>query len=81
MDNSGAVNPNLPVLAKVSFLVEVLHLNVRYELVELFWCQLTLTIETSEVDVNWSRNEVLVGFIFDPQDFWVSSFESHSYLH
>ena len=43
VDDSGAQDAKLPVLAKVSSLVEVLRLGGSYELVHQLWSQFTLT--------------------------------------
>ena len=60
VDETGAVDPNLGVMAKVSSLIEVLHLGRSYELVYRLWAQFTLSAVRVNVDVTWSRNEVLV---------------------
>ena len=63
-DSNGAVDASLPVLAKVSSLVEVLRLGGSYELVHQLWSQFTLVASQKNVDVTWSRDEVLVtGFL------------------
>ena len=61
VDDSGAPDATLPVLAKVSSLVEVLRLGGSYELVHQLWSQFTLTANRVHMDVTWSRDEVLVG--------------------
>ena len=65
-DSSGTVDASLPVLAKVSSLVEVLRLGGggSYELVQQLWSQFTLLGSQANIDVTWSRDEVLVsGFL------------------
>ena len=65
VDDSGAPDATLPVLAKVSSLIEVLRLGGYYELVYQLWSQFTWTASRTNVDVTWSRYEVLVGnFLF-----------------
>ena len=60
----GTVDASLPVLAKVSSLVEALRLGGSYELVHQLWSQLTLVASPVNVDVTWSRDEVRVsGFL------------------
>ena len=59
-DSSGTVDASLPVLAKVSSLVEVLRLGGSYELAHHLWSQFTLVASQVNVDVTWSRDEVLV---------------------
>ena len=51
VDETGAVDPNLGVMAKVSSLIE---------LVYRLWAQFTLSAVRVNVDVTWSRDEVLV---------------------
>ena len=60
VDESGAVDPNLGVMAKVSSLIEVLRLGGSYELVYRLWAQFTLSAVRVNVDVTWSRDKVLV---------------------
>ena len=60
VDETGAVDPNLGVMAKVSSLIEVLRLGGTYELVHRPWAQFTLSAVRVNVDVTWSRDEVLV---------------------
>ena len=59
-DSSGTVDASLPVLAKVSSLVEVMRLGGSYELVHQLWSQFTLVASPLNIDVTWSRDEVLV---------------------
>ena len=52
------------MLAKVSALVEAFRLGRSYELVHQLWSQFTLVAWQVNVDVAWSRDEVLVsGFL------------------
>ena len=60
VDKTGAVDPNLSVMAKVSSLIELLRLGGSYELVYRLWAQFTLSAVRVNVDVTWSRDEVLV---------------------
>ena len=53
----------LPVVAKVSSLIEVLRLGGPYELVSQLWSQFTLIASRVNIDVAWSRDEVLVGIV------------------
>ena len=67
VDETGAVEPNLGVMAKVSSLIEVLRLGGSYELVYRLWAQFTLSAVRVNVDVTWSRDEVLVSsYTFAP---------------
>ena len=60
VDETGAVDPNLGVMAKVSSLIEVLRLGRNYELVYQFWAQLTSSAVRGNVGVTWLFDEVLV---------------------
>ena len=60
VDETGAVDPDLGVMAKVSSLIEVLRLGGCYELVYQLWAQFTLSAVRVNVDVTWLRDEVLV---------------------
>ena len=66
-DASGNTDPQLPVLANVSSLVDVLQLGGSYELVERLWEQFVLTASWVNVSVTWSRNEVLVSTVCLPE--------------
>ena len=61
VDDSEALDAKLPVLAKVSSLVEVLRLGGSYELVHQLWSQFTITASRVNIHVTWSRDELLVG--------------------
>ena len=61
MDESGAPDATLPVVAKVSSLIGILRLGGPYELVNQLWSQFTLIVSRVNIDVAWSREEVLVG--------------------
>ena len=60
VDETGAVDPKLGVIAKVSSLIQVLLLGGSYELVYRLWAQFTLSAVRVNVDVTWSRDEFLV---------------------
>ena len=60
VDETGAVDPNLGLMTKVSSLIEVLRLGGSYELVYRLWAQFTLSAVRVNVDVTWSCDEVLV---------------------
>ena len=62
-DASGNTDPQLPVLAKVSSLVDVLRLGGSYELVDRLWERFVLTDSRVNVSVAWWRNDVLVGSV------------------
>ena len=63
--SSQAQDAMLPVLAKVSALMEGLRLGGCWELVHQLWAQFTLTASRENIDVTWSRDElVVVNFLF-----------------
>ena len=66
-DASGNTDPQLPVLANVSSLVDVLQLGGSYELVERLRERFVLTASRVNVSVTWSRNEVLVSSVCPPE--------------
>ena len=72
VDETGAVDPNLGVMAKVSSLIEVLRLGGSYELVYRLWAQFTLSAVRVNVDVTWSRDEVLVSIYILLRIFYVA---------
>ena len=59
--SSRAQNATLLVLAKVPSLIELQSLGGSYEIVHQLWLHFTLTASRVNVDVTWSRDEVLVG--------------------
>ena len=63
IDESGAPDTTLPVVAKVSSLIETLRLGGPYELVSQLWSQFTLIASRVNIAVAWSRDEVLVGIV------------------
>ena len=63
VDESGALDATLPVVAKVTSLIEVVRLGGPYELVRQLWRQFTLITIRVNKDVAWSRDEVLVGIV------------------
>ena len=60
IDESGAPDATLPVVAKVSSLIEILRLGGPYKLVNQLWSQFTPIASRVNIDVVWSRDEVLV---------------------
>ena len=73
VDETDAVNPSLDVMAKVSFLIEVLRLGGSCELVYRLWAQFILSAVRVNVDVTWSRDEVLVSSYTLLRMFYVAS--------
>ena len=63
---TGAVDMNLGVMAKVSSFYDVLRLGGSYELMYQLWAQFTLSAVRVKVDVTWSRDEVLVSVYIWP---------------
>ena len=60
VDDVGAVDTSLGILAEVSSLIEVLRLGGTYELVYLLWAHFTLSAVRVNVHITWTRDEVLV---------------------
>ena len=71
---SGNVDPQLPILAKVSCLIDELQLVGSYELVEKLWERFVPTASRIKVTVAWSRDEVLVSSILSPDSKWTNCF-------
>ena len=59
-DDAGVVDPQLSNLAKFSSVLQVLQLGGVYELVEQFWTQFSLSASCVNIDICWSRSELLV---------------------
>ena len=74
-DASGNVDPQLPMLAKVSCLTDVLQLGGSYELVEKLWERFVLTAGQINVTVAWSREEALVSSVLSPDSTWTNCFQ------
>ena len=72
VDSANSVDVSLPVLAKVSALVEALPLDGRYKLVHQLWSHFTLIAGQLNVDVSWYRDEVLVSGFLLPYHTWSS---------
>ena len=62
-DEAGVVDPQLPVLTKVSCLVDALKMGGSYGLIEKLWAQFVLTVGPMNTEVAWTRDEVLVGSV------------------
>ena len=60
-NETGVVDSQLPVLAKVSCLVDALKMGGSYGLVKKLWVQFVLTVGPVNTEVAWTRDEVLVG--------------------
>ena len=74
-DATGNVDPQLPMLAKVSCLIDALQFGGSYELVEKLWERFVLTASQINVTVDWSRDEVLVSSVLSPDSTWTSCFQ------
>ena len=74
-DASGNVDPQLPMLAKFSCLIDALLLGGSYEFVEKLWERFVLTASRINVTVAWSRDEVLVSFVLSPDSKWTNFFQ------
>ena len=62
-DEAGVVDPQLPVLTKVLWLVDVMRLGGIYELIEKLWAQFLLTAGSVNTEVPWTCDVVLVGSV------------------
>ena len=62
-DEAGVIDPQLPVLTKVSCLVHGLKMGGSYGLIEKLWAQFVLRAGPVAREVAWTRDEVLVGFV------------------
>ena len=62
-DGADVVDPQLPVVTKVSCLVEALRMGGSYELIEKLWAQFVLTGGPVNTEVAWTRGEILVGSV------------------
>ena len=62
-DEAGVIDPQLPVLTKVSCLVDGLKMGGSYGLIEKLWVQFVLTAGPVKREVAWTRDEVLVGSV------------------
>ena len=60
VDETGAVDPNLGVMAEISSLIEVLRLGGSYVLGYQLWAQFTLSAVRVNAELTWSGDEVLV---------------------
>ena len=65
-DASGNVDPQLPMLANVSCLLDAPQLCGSYELVQKLWQRFVLTASRINVTVAWPRDEVLVSSVSSP---------------
>ena len=60
---ASVLDPQFPVLTKVSCMVDALKMGGRYGLIEKLWEQLVLTAGPVNTEVAWTRDEVLVGSV------------------
>ena len=63
-DGTGVVDPQLPVLTKVSCLVDAFRMGGSYKLAEKLWAQFVLSAGQVNTEVAWIRDEVLVGSVY-----------------
>ena len=62
-DEAGVIDPQLPVLTKLSCLVDGLKMGGSYGLIKKLWAQFVLTAGPVNCEVAWTRYEVLVGSV------------------
>ena len=65
-DEAAFVDHQLPVLTKLSCLVDALKMGRSNGLVEHLWAQFVLTARPVNAEVAWTRDEVLVGSVDFP---------------
>ena len=65
-DEAGVVDPQLPVLTKLSCLVDALKKGGSYGLIEKLWAQFVPTAGPVNRKVTWTQDEVVIGSV----DFW-----------
>ena len=75
-DEAGVIDSQLPVLTKVSCLVDGLKMGGSYGLIERLWAQFVLTAGPVKREVAWTRDEVLLGSVVFRNPF-VSFPDSH----
>ena len=71
-DASGNLDSQLPMLVKVSCLIDALQLGGSYELVEKLWERFVLTASRINVTVAWSSDEILVSSALFPDSTWTN---------
>ena len=62
-DEAGVIDPQLPVLAKVSCLADAMKMGGSYGLIEKLLAQFALTAWPVNRELAWRRDEVLVGSV------------------
>ena len=62
-DEAGVVGPQLPVLTKVSCLVDALQMGGSYGFIEKLWAPVVLSAGPVNREVAWTRDEVVVGSV------------------
>ena len=62
-DEAGVVDPQLPVMTKVSCLVDALKMGGSYGLIEKLGAQFVLTAGPVNTETAWTHDEVLVGSV------------------
>ena len=62
-DEAGVVDPQLPLLTKVSCLVDALRMGDSYELIQKVCAQFVLNAGPVNTEVAWTRAEVVVGSV------------------
>ena len=63
IDEAGVVDPQLPVLTKVSYLVDAMKMGGSYGLIEKLWPHFVITAGPVNTEVAWTLDEVLVGSV------------------
>ena len=68
-DEAGVFDPQLLVLTKVCCLVDALKMGGSSRLIEKLRAQFVLTAGPKNIEVVWTRDEVLVGSVYFPNHF------------
>ena len=68
-NQAGVVDPQLPVLTNASCLMDALKMGGSYELFQMLWVPFVLTAGRVNIEIAWTRDEVLVGSVIFRSDF------------
>ena len=80
-DDAGVADPQLPILVKVSSLLEVMRLGWSYERLENLWAHSSLTAHWVNIEVCYSSNEILVSIRILSVSYTYGVPESYVFFH
>ena len=69
VDGAGAFHPKMPLIAKVSCLMDVLKMGGSYKLVEKLWARFVWTAGRVSVEVAWTLDKAVVSSVTTPEAF------------